>query len=138
MHGPRILVLLLIVCLMWAPVAPAFASAGMSAPAIDVAHAAVVHTADPASDHAQHHHAATGDMSGAGNAATAAGGRDACTEHDGCNGQCCGACAHCFNALTSLSVMSRRYVAPAPAELQVVYQSYISHILERPPQLFPV
>lgn len=121
MHGPRSLVLALIVCLIWAPVAPAFALAGMDGPpAAD---------ADVADRH-QHHGAPT-----AGAADTAhADGQTTCADHDDCNGQCCAACVQCFNALTSLHPIFYRATASARAELRVVYRSLVPRMLERPPQ----
>lgn len=110
----RIISVLLILALAWAPALPAVAMM------IKAGDAHAVHAT-----HAVSH----GNMS---DVATAK--QTPCTQHDSCKGQCCDVCAQCFNAVSPVSLQQ---VQPHPVQTPVLTQLHsriFSASPDRPPR----
>lgn len=104
-RSTRWLSLLLALAIGFLPISPAFAAVS-KAPNPHAAHAAHLENGKQAS----------------------------CDQHDGCQGQCCAACAHCFTAAVSMALVFKPSLPVQIAAQQQLHSFLMIAAHNRPPQ----
>jgi hypothetical protein len=110
----RVISMLLVVALAWAPALPSLAMA--------------IKASDSHALHASHegNHGNSSD--------TAATKQTPCTQHDSCNGQCCAFCAQCFSAV-SLMLSDQTHSQPVQiSNLTALHPRLLATSPDRPPR----
>jgi hypothetical protein len=110
----RVISMLLVVALVWAPALPSLAMA--------------IKASDTHAVHATHegNHGNVSD--------SAAAKQTPCTQHDSCNGQCCDICAQCFGAVSMLLLdVAHSHPVQTPV-LAALHPRLLVTSPERPPR----